>query len=64
MTKQELKAVRKVFINSLDDENGINEKAYNSMCDFSKLYNIDDILDATRSQDNRFYLRENHNVKP
>lgn len=55
---------QRILIELLDDEYGINEKAYDSL---RRIYYDDHemrkIFDAARNVDGRFYLPENHGLK-
>lgn len=60
--------MREFIIAALDDENGINEKAYNELLALQEIasdFNEDfsDILAAVRATDGRYYLPENHGLK-
>jgi len=60
MTNPEL---RKLAILLLDDENGINEEAYNELsAHLSKEAVNEDITNAVVSQDSRFFLNEDHGL--
>lgn len=48
------------IIEVLDDQNGINERAYNALCIFRGIdARIDKVLDAIDSTENRYFLPEN-----
>ena len=58
--------IRQFLINALDDEEGINERAYSDLVDLAQDENngVDDIYNAVKSADGRYYLPENHEIKP
>jgi hypothetical protein len=51
---------RVLAINLLDDENGINEKAYFELKEIAResFPYTNDIFDAVSAQDNRYFLNE------
>ena len=53
-----MKNLRKLAILLLDDENGINEAAYNELAAELSAAGHTDILNAVTAQDGRFYLGE------
>jgi len=53
-----MKNLRKLAILLLDDENGINEAAYNELATQLAEAGHTDILNAVTAQDGRYYLGE------
>jgi hypothetical protein len=53
-----MKNIRKLAILLLDDENGINEAAYNELATQLAAEGHNDILNAVTAQDDRYYLGE------
>lgn len=70
MTEQAYKQIRKTFITLLDDEDGINEMGYNQLVNLMELLDEDgargfnDLYNAVRATNGRYYLPENHGIKP
>lgn len=55
--------VRKMIIAALDDEHGVNSKAYYKMKEICKENGWNDILDTVEETEGRWYLPENHGLK-
>lgn len=53
-----MKNLRKLAILLLDDENGINEAAYNELVPLLIESGDQDVLDAVNAQDGRFFIGE------
>lgn len=49
-------SLRKFAIDLLDDENGINDQAWDQLSDLLNINRDDDIVDAVKAQDGRWYL--------
>ena len=54
---------RKAIILTLDDDNGISEKAYKEIEKVCIKNKWNDILDKVRETEGRYYLPENHGLK-
>jgi hypothetical protein len=57
---------RELAIALLDDENGINTNAYVLLENYAKDndFQMKDIFEAVNAQDGRFFLPEEHGIKP
>lgn len=57
------KEFRKLLISLLDDEDGVNQEAYQQLLEQAPDYGAMDIISQVHSQDSRFFLYENHGIE-